>query len=141
MEPLIESGKFDLSRFHFLGHLPPPELAKLLSLSDLHFYLTVPFILSWSAFNALACETTVLASDTEPVRELIVPEQNGLLVNFYDEDGFLDVARRVLNDPLAYKPLGRRGRQLVQERYSEEVCLPGLAELFGRAVTAPPSSA
>src|SRR5262249_1217750 len=39
---LFETVNPDRSRFKFLGLLPPAELAKLLSLSDLHFYLTVP---------------------------------------------------------------------------------------------------
>jgi hypothetical protein len=59
------------------------------------------------------------------------------LVNFYDEDGFLDVARRVLRDPAAFRPLGRRGRQGVQERYSYEVCLPRLAGLLHRVAEGP----
>jgi glycosyltransferase involved in cell wall biosynthesis len=127
---LIDTGNFDLSRFRFLGLLPPAELVKLFSLSDLHIYLTVPFILSWSVFNALACGTTVLASRTGPVEEVIRHEQNGMLVDFYDEEGFLDTARRVLNDPASFKPFGQLGRRLVQEKYSYEVCLPRIAEIL-----------
>ena len=61
----------DPSRFHFLGTLPPARLAEILSLSDLHVYLTVPFVLSWSLLDAMACECPVLASDTAPVREVV----------------------------------------------------------------------
>ena len=53
-------------------------------MSDLHFYLSVPFVLSWSVFNALACECVLLASNTAPVREVIKHEENGLLADFYD---------------------------------------------------------
>lgn len=127
---LVEQGHLDLSRFHFLGLLKPMDLARLFSLSDVHFYLTVPFILSWSVFDALACGATLLASDTQPVREVIRHEQNGLLVDFYDEDGFVDLACKVLDDPGAYRPLGISGRTLVQERYSTDVCLPKLARLY-----------
>lgn len=134
---LIDAGDFDLSRFKFLGLLPPPELAKLLSLSDLHVYLTVPFILSWSVFNALACGSTILASDTGPVTEVLKHDENALLRPFFDEDGFLDVARRVLKDPAAYKHLGRKGRMLVMHQYSYEACLPRIAELLERAAKTP----
>lgn len=131
-EYMLESGNFDMSRFRFLELLPPSELAKLFSLSDLHIYLTVPFILSWSVFNALACGSTILASSTGPVTEVIRHEENGLLCNFFDEEGFLDLARQVLKDPKAYKTLGQRGRSLVQRNYSTEVCLPRIASLFHR---------
>ncbi len=37
--------------------------------------------------DALACGCTVLASDTEPVREMIEDGQNGLLCGFFDVEG------------------------------------------------------
>ena len=63
-----------------------PELADVLCLSDLHVYLTVPFVLSWSLLNAMACGCVVLASDVAPVREVIVPGENGLVEPLFDVD-------------------------------------------------------
>ena len=63
-----------------MGRVPPPTLARLLSRSDLHIYLTAPFVLSWSLMNALACGATVLASATPPVHEMIRHNENGLRV-------------------------------------------------------------
>ncbi|HEU5116833.1 MAG TPA: hypothetical protein VFT74_09180 [Isosphaeraceae bacterium] len=64
---VLASDRSDRSRFPFTGGLLAPELVKVFSFSDLHVYLTVPFVLSWSLLNALACGATVLASDTAPV--------------------------------------------------------------------------
>jgi glycosyltransferase involved in cell wall biosynthesis len=129
-EYLLSLGNFDRTRFHFLGRLPPADLAKLFSLSDLHFYFTVPFVLSWSLFNALACGTTVLASNAGPVAEIVRDGHNGLLLDFFDEDGFVDMARRVLRDPGPYRELGKAGRQLMEAEYSYDVCLPRLADFY-----------
>ena len=57
----VSRDEYDLSRFLFTGRLPVLALAQLFAITDLHIYLTVPFVLSWSLMNALACGTTVLA--------------------------------------------------------------------------------
>src|SRR5262249_34449477 len=99
----LAQDSYELSRVHFGGLLPPPDLAKLVSITGLHVYLTVPFVLSWSVMDALACGATVLASDTAPVREMIAHGKNGLLAGFFDVDGFVEAAIRVLDAPDEYR--------------------------------------
>jgi glycosyltransferase involved in cell wall biosynthesis len=129
-EHVLRTEQPDLKRFRFLGTVPPSRLAKIYSLSDLHVYLTVPFVLSWSLLDALACECVVLASDVAPVREVITHEETGLLGDFFDVEGLVAQALRVLKDPPAYRALGVRGRALIEERYSLEKTLPKLWEFF-----------
>jgi glycosyltransferase involved in cell wall biosynthesis len=129
-EWVLSRDNYDLSRFVFLGLIPSVELARLFSLTDLHVYLTVPFVLSWSLLNALACGATVLASDTKPVREVIEHGRTGLLTDFFDADAMADVAERVLNAPADFKHLGAAGVDLVRERYSLDVCLPQMVALY-----------
>lgn len=132
-EWVLAQDQYDLSRFVFLGLLPGTQLAELFALSDLHVYLTVPFVLSWSLLNALACGATVLASDTAPVREVIEPGRTGLLADFFDVDGFAATADKVLDHPKEYRPLGAAGVDLVRERYSLDVCLPRMLRLYEEA--------
>jgi glycosyltransferase involved in cell wall biosynthesis len=138
-EWVLSRDEYDLSRFRFLGLIPPAELARLFSLTDVHVYLTVPFVLSWSVFNALACGATVLGSDTEPVREVIEHGKTGLLADFFDAAGLADLAGRVLDDPAAYRPLGHAGAELVRQRYSLDVCLPALRQLYEEAAAPRPA--
>jgi glycosyltransferase involved in cell wall biosynthesis len=126
----------DPERFLFLGHIEPERLAEMLCLSDLHLYLTVPFVLSWSLINAMACGCTVLASDVPPVREVIEPGKTGLVETLFDADALADTALKVLADPGAYKPLGQASRDLIQEEYSLEVCVPRLKSYFERVASA-----
>ncbi|HZW29515.1 MAG TPA: glycosyl transferase family 1, partial [Isosphaeraceae bacterium] len=51
---VLGRGSYDLSRFLFLGRILPEQLADILRISDLHIYLTAPFVLSWSLLNAMA---------------------------------------------------------------------------------------
>jgi glycosyltransferase involved in cell wall biosynthesis len=127
---VLVQDNYDLSRFVFTGLVPPTELAELLAVSDLHIYLTVPFVLSWSLLNALACGAPVLASDTAPVREMIEHGKNGLLADFFDVAGLAEMAGKVLDRPAEFRPLGQAGVQLIQERYSLDVCLPQMLELY-----------
>ena len=135
---VLSQDDYDLSRFHFLGRIPPDQLARLLAVSDLHVYLTVPFVLSWSMMNALACGATVLASDTAPVREMIQHEKNGLLVDFFDARAMADVAQTVLDSPGDFKHLGAAGARMIQERYSLDACLPKMLELYEEVVSGSP---
>jgi glycosyltransferase involved in cell wall biosynthesis len=128
--------QYDLSRFIFTGLLPTPALAQVFAVSDLHIYLTVPFVLSWSMMDALACGATVLASDTAPVREMIRHGENGLLADFFDVEGLAELAGKVLDSPQEYKPLGQAGVRLIQERYSLDVCLPRMLALYEDAIHA-----
>jgi glycosyltransferase involved in cell wall biosynthesis len=132
-EWVLARGQYDLSRFIFTGLLPPAALAQLFAVSDLHIYLTVPFVLSWSLMNALACGTTVLASNTAPVREMITHEENGLLADFFDVEGFAELAGNVLDAPQSFKHLGQAGVKAIQERYSLQVCLPQMLALYDDA--------
>jgi glycosyltransferase involved in cell wall biosynthesis len=131
-EHVLSQDEYDLTRFCFTGQIPAKQLVEILSLSDLHIYLSVPFVLSWSLFNALACECVVLASDTRPVRELIRPRKNGLLADFHDVEGLTEQALKVLRDPTAYRTLGQAGAALVRERYSLDSSLPRLTAFYRR---------
>jgi glycosyltransferase involved in cell wall biosynthesis len=131
-EHVIQAEQPDLARFRFLGMVPPAQLADLFSLSDLHCYLTVPFVLSWSLLNALACECTVLASNVAPVREVIEPGHTGLVGDFFDVEGLADQALSVLQDPGRYRALGQAGRALIEREYSLDQTLPQFLALLDR---------
>ncbi len=135
-EWVLSREDYDLSRFLFTGLLPTPQLAQLFSVTDLHIYLTVPFVLSWSLMDALACGTTVLASDTPPVREMIEHGKNGLLTDFFDIEALAAAANKVLDAPGDYKHLGRAGCAMIRDRYSMDVCLPRMLHLYEDALAA-----
>ncbi len=128
---VLAQDDYDLDRIHFVGNARPQMLARLLALSDLHFYLTTPFVLSWSCLNAMACGATMLCSDTAPVREVISDGENGLLCDFFDDAAFADRALEVLADPKRYREtLGAAAAATVAERYSLDVTFPRITSLF-----------
>lgn len=129
-EHLLASGRYDLSKYLFTGFVPEETLAEILSISDLHIYLTEPFIASWSMVDAMSCGVVLLASDQRCVREYIEPGKNGLLVEFFDVEGLAKQAVEVLRDPATYRPLAEAAMQTVREDYSVDVAIPRLKTFF-----------
>jgi hypothetical protein len=82
-----------------VGRVPHPVLHNLFRVSACHVYLTVPFVLSWSLLEAMACETVVVGSATPPVQEVIQHGQNGLLVDYFDAEALAETVAAVLADP------------------------------------------
>jgi glycosyltransferase involved in cell wall biosynthesis len=132
---VLDQDAYDLSRIKFLGQVDPFELARMLAGSDLHMYLTVPFVLSWSMVDAMSCGAVVLGSRTAPVEELIAHGQTGLLADFFDPVEFADRACEVLEDPAAFRPVGRAAEQLIAERYSLEVVMPQMVRMYEDAAS------
>ncbi|MBM5800512.1 MAG: glycosyltransferase [Cyanobacteria bacterium K_DeepCast_35m_m2_023] len=119
------AAELDLSRVVFTGHLAYDSYLKLLQVSACHIYLTYPFVLGWSCLEALAAGAVVVGSATAPVQEVISDGDNGLLVDFFDQQAMVDQVCDVLNHPQRYAPLRQAARARVIERYDlHSVCLP-----------------
>ena len=124
-------GSFDASRVHFCGWLPYADYLALLQVSSAHVYLTYPFVLSWSALEAMACGCLVIGSRTGPVEEVIEDGRNGWLVDFFSP---AEIARRVdeaLGAGAKLDALRAQARRTVLERYDlKTVCLPAQVKLI-----------
>jgi glycosyltransferase involved in cell wall biosynthesis len=131
---VLEKCDFDLSRFHFLGLIPTADLLTLYRLSDVHFYLTGPFVLSWSMLQAMSSGCALVGSATAPVQEVIEHGKNGLLADFYDADGLADQALTILRDPAGTQPLRDAARETILERYALGLCLDQLVKFFEHQV-------
>jgi glycosyltransferase involved in cell wall biosynthesis len=127
---VLRQDSYDLSKFHFMGVIPTTDLPVMYNLSDLHIYLTVPYVLSWSMIQAMANACLVLGSATPPVQEVLEDGVNGLLADFYDVDALADKAIRALRDPAGHRPLGEAARQRVLERYEKTLCINQLVRYF-----------
>ncbi len=131
---VLDQDQYDLSRIRFVGRLPMDELGRTLASSDLHIYLTVPFVLSWSMMDAMSCGAVVLGSNTPPIMEMIKDGENGLIADFFSPEDFADKACKVLENPDEYRPLGRAAEQMIVDRYSLDAVLPQMLSLYDQAM-------
>ncbi|HBS33998.1 MAG TPA: glycosyl transferase family 1 [Parvularcula sp.] len=116
----LTSGQFDMQRLHFTGLLPRAAYLKVLQASSVHVYLTVPFVLSWSMMEAMSAGCLLLASDTDPVKELIEDGKNGVLVDFYNVQAIARAIMRTLETPEKYREIRIAARRTIVDRYSAE---------------------
>ncbi|HLJ91728.1 MAG TPA: glycosyltransferase [Gemmataceae bacterium] len=124
----------DPGRVWFLGAVQQEVVAEVLVASDLHVYPSRPYPISRSLLEAMSAGCTVLAWDTDPVREFLVQDQTGLLVKPNNLDAAEQQALAVLTDPVAYYPLGQAAAARVREQYAQDITLSALATHLGRLV-------
>lgn len=127
---VLKKHPYDLNRFHFLDWISEPALVDLYRLSDCHFYWTVPFVLSWSLFQAMSAGCVIVGSDSAPVRDAITNGISGILLEPYSIDSFVDKIMAVLSVPTSYTSIRESARQQVVNNYSFQTCLPELANFF-----------
>ena len=89
----------DPHRTHWLGALQTKDYHDVLAISDVHLYLTVPFVLSWSLLEAMAAGCALVCSDTAPVKEVLENNVSALLVDFFSPQAQADAIARLLDDP------------------------------------------
>jgi len=118
-------NQLDLSRVHFLGHLPYDQYLKVLQISTAHVYLTYPFVLSWSLMEAMSAGCIVIGSDTGPVTEVITDQVNGVLTDFFDKSSLVNKVEEVLGNRKKYLAVREAARQTIIDRYDlKAICLP-----------------
>ena len=123
-EEMLKKYPFDMERLHFTGLQPYFGYKRVLQASTVHVYLTKPFVLSWSMLEAMACGCTLVASDTEPVREVIKHNENGLLTPFFDTDRIAATVEQALDDAALRKRLGENARETAVRHYDAQNTLP-----------------
>ena len=122
-ESTIES--FNLTNhFKFVGTLPNNQYINLLQKSNLHIYLTRPFVPSWSLLDAMSIGTSILASDVTPTREICHP-----VATYWTDHRKHEVLLEDLCNAIEeikktgamqqYKRIGLPSRELVKSRHSK----------------------
>jgi glycosyltransferase involved in cell wall biosynthesis len=123
--------EIDLGRVHFLDRLPHASLRALMQVSTTHVYLTYPFVLSWSCIEALSVGCAIVASDTAPVRDVIVDDENGVLTPFHDHRALAAAICELLADPTRRARLSRAARKTALASFDISLCVRRTLDILG----------
>ena len=126
-------GQLDLERLHFLGRIPHAQLMALLQASWVHVYLSYPFVLGWSALEAMACGACIVGSAGMPVQEVIEDGVNGVLVPMDQPDLLAERVLALLEAPELRSRLGAQARRDAL-RWDQSVTLPQIQAVIQQVV-------
>jgi len=127
--------QLDLSRVFFIGNIDYKYFIPLLQLSMVHVYLTYPFVLSWSLLEAMACGCSIVASNTAPLREAIIDNETGLLIDFFNSDQLANAVIKLLDHPDLRASLGQNARATAIAKYDvTTICLPKMVGLINSMI-------
>lgn len=129
-EDALERLDLDLGRINFTGLLARPDYTKVLQLSSVHVYFTVPFVLSWSMMEALSAGCLLLGSDTAPVRELVEHGKNGFLTEYRNAERLADDLDRLLDEREKHDAVRAAARQTITDSYAARDLYPAKKNFF-----------
>jgi glycosyltransferase involved in cell wall biosynthesis len=118
----------------FTGFLPREEVVNYLKRASL---LVLPSVSRLEAFGivlleAMACGTPVVASDIPGVRD--VASEAGLLFPPGDHRKLAEIINELLSDEEKIRKLGEKGKRIVREKYSWDVVIGRLIEVYERCL-------
>jgi len=119
-EKMLRENPLDPERVHFLGKVSYDIYRCILQISAVHVYLTYPFVLSWSMLEAMASGCLLVASDTQPVREIVRHGENGWLVDFFDGKALVEQILYALSTPPEAATLRANALESVQAWSTEK---------------------
>ena len=123
-QTMLDKVALDRSRVHFTGLLSRKDFTRLLQVSDVHVYLTVPFVLSWSLIEAMSAGCSIVGSDVEPVREVLENGTTATLIDHDDHPALVGAVEAMLEDRAQAAKRGEAARDLVEAKYSRRHIWP-----------------
>lgn len=116
-QPLSEAFA---ARVHFLPFIAGEAYVRLLRASTVHVYLTVPFVLSWSVLEAMACGCLVVGADTPPVRDVIEHGITGFLTDMNRPHAVAEAVIAALENAPQLDAVRHAAREVVTSRFDTE---------------------
>ena len=115
-------------RVHFLG--PRRDVLSLMRNAEGLIHCSESEAFPWVIVEAMSVGTPVIASDAGGIREVVINDRTGILVNIGDRPGFTAALERLMFNPNTRSRLVGEAYSLVQSHYSATGMVSKLADLY-----------
>ena len=83
----------------------------------------------------MACESVIIGSNTNPVKEVIEHNKTGLLVDFFDYKEISNAISSVLSNPNGFDKIRESARKLMIDKFDlKKVSIPKYLDLIERVL-------
>ena len=97
------------------------DIPALMNISDLFVLPSLSEGAANVVMEASASGVPVIASKVGEVPQIVLDGETGILVKPKDVDGLVNALKKLIDDPLLAKEMGRPGRKRMEEEYSWEI--------------------
>lgn len=116
----------------FLGYRP--DIHELLGVMDVFCLTSFKEGLPISLIEAMASGLPVIGTDVEGIKDVIIPNKNGLLISPDDTNGLSNALYALLQNDKMRIQMGKESRELATGSYSLKECVRKYQDLFTSAV-------
>jgi alpha-maltose-1-phosphate synthase len=120
-------------RLHRLGP-SDPRLLDLIQQADILCLPTYADSNPWAVLEAMACGTPVVSSDVGGIADMLDHDAAGAIVPHGDRRALRETLLALLADPQLRERLGRRGREICEQRFDSKAQFRRLATHFEQAI-------
>ena len=131
---VLETEGLNEQALLFKPFMPHGEFIKHLQAMDLIVFPMFEGAGNWALFDAMATGVPILASNRCFIPEVITHDEEGLLFDPQDVDGFADAALMVLADRRLFRSLGLKARRKIAGQFSAQHAVDGYASIIREAV-------
>ena len=120
----------------FVGYFPDEKLPDLYAASDI---FVLPALYENFPFAILEAQSTglpVISTKVGGIPELITDNKNGLLVDPVNSEQLTEKIMTLLQNPEFAEELGKRGRRLVEEKFSWRLMTNEVVDLYSKSLKA-----
>ncbi len=116
-KPLKRAHK---QRVHFLGTVKYEKYIHICSNSLAHFYISYPFVLSWSVLELMFMKIPIIANKIDMNAEVISHQESGMLFDYNKPYDAVSCLKELIKNPHLAKKIGDNARKLITSKYDSK---------------------